>query len=145
MRLPDPLAEALGEGPSGPSPSLRREACVPLAMLEWLQDYRALEREARVPGSVLAEVFVASAGPLRIAGVPFEAYTGVGAALRDAIEGGLALGYANGLLGYLATDQAIDAGGYGPGGSHLWFPRLPKPLARGATGVLADTVRALAG
>lgn len=145
MRLPDPLAEALGERSVAPSSSLRREACVPLAMLEWLQDYRALEREGQVPGSVRAEVFVASIGTLRIAAVPFEAYTGAGAALRDALGGGLALGYANGLLGYLASDEAIDAGGYGPGGSHLWFPRLPKPLARGATGVLADAVRALAG
>jgi hypothetical protein len=144
MSLPDPLAEALGAG-AQPSVRAPREACVPMAMLEWLQDYRRLERDGQLPGHVSAEVWLARFGEWRIVGVPFEAYTGVGQVMAEALRPGpaLALGYANGLIGYLPTDAAMAQGGYGPGDSHIWFPKLPNPVATGAAGVLIDAARSV--
>lgn len=111
------------------------------AMLEWKTALESSMLSGGPPDTIKAEVTSIMIGDIRIVGLPFEPYTEIG---QEIIKGlsplkPMVVGYANGLYGYCATDAARAKGGYGPDGSHRWFPRLLTPLADGASKALIDT------
>lgn len=116
------------------------------AMLEWHEDLSAkVERGERLD-VIEAELQAIRIGDLVLLALPFEPYTEVGLRIKQALMPvpTVVCGYSNGLYGYCATDAARDQGGYGPDGSHRWFPLLPLPLDYGSDSVLVERAVALA-
>jgi hypothetical protein len=128
-------------------PGGRSEELIAEAMLDWAAEVREASRSAPVPRTIPAELFMASVGDARIIGVPFETYSGIAVAVREAIRPRIALfaGYANGLYGYCPTRWAKEQGGYGPEGSSRWFPQLVAPIGYGADELIIEHAAALAG
>lgn len=111
------------------------------AMLEWKSALDNALQSGGPPEELKAEVVSIMIGDIRIVGLPFEAYTDIGLEIIKGLSPlkPMVVGYANGLFGYCATDAARAKGGYGPDGSHRWFPRLLTPLANGSSKALVDT------
>ncbi len=111
------------------------------AMLEWKSALENAMLSGGPPNVLKAEVTSIMIGDIRIVGLPFEAYTEIGLEIIKGLSPlkPMVAGYSNGLYGYCATDAARAKGGYGPDGSHRWFPRLLTPLDNGAAKALIDT------
>ena len=115
-------------------------------MLAWAAELRqAMERHA-VPAELRAEVFVAAINNVRLIGLPFEPYSGIGLAIKRNLRPGhtLVAGYSNGLYGYCPTRQAKDAGGYGPDSAYRWFGGALTAVGYGADEILAAEATRLA-
>lgn len=116
------------------------------AMLAWADELKQTILSCTTPAHVPAEVFAAAIGDLRIAGLPFETYSDIGAAIKDGVKPhkGIFVGYANGLYGYCPTGWAKDQGGYGPVESCRWFGGLVTPVGYGADDLLVSEAIILA-
>jgi len=105
-----------------------------LGYMRWAGELMGARVSGRVPTTHTIEVWRARIGALRIAAVPLEPYSDIGLDYKRAFPPGRAMfvGYANGLLGYCATDWAKDQGGYGPNDACRWFPEQLTAVGRGA-------------
>ena len=85
------------------------------------------------------EVQALGFGPFALVGAPFEAFTGIGLALRRrfAPKQALLMGYTNGLLGYIADRESFAADSYAVGNAFKWYLQ-PGPMAREAGDVLLE-------
>ena len=88
--------------------------------------------------TIRTELFAAAINDLRIVAAPFETYSAVGLEIKKALapHKSFFVGYANGLFGYLHTDEAKRQGGYGPAGSYQWFSPLLTAVGYGAAEIL---------
>jgi hypothetical protein len=119
---------------------------VALAMLDWAGELgQALESET-VQQTLPSELFVAGINDVCLIGLPFETYTDIGLAIKQNLQPLKAwyVGYANGLYGYCPTAWAKRQGGYGPDGSHRWFPRLLTAIGYGADELIVGEATQLA-
>lgn len=93
------------------------------------------------------EIFAFAFGGTLLVAVPFEPYSAIGLAVKKALMPATTIfaGYANGLNGYLCTDQAIIQGGYGPEHSAKWFSALLTPPAKGAADIVISECIKMAG
>jgi neutral ceramidase len=126
----------------------RAEELVADAMLDWASEVKCALRGGAAPRTIPAELFVAALNDLRFIGVPFEAYSDIGRAVRSGIRPlhSVFVGYANGLYGYCASRWAKDQGGYGPDEACRWFPGQLAPVGAGADElIVADAVRLATG
>jgi hypothetical protein len=92
------------------------------------------------------ELQVLAIDDLRLIALPLELYHETGLAIKRRLAPlkGVIVGYANGLFGYCATDQAKSEGGYGPAGSFPWFPRQMSAIGYGAADQVVREAVALA-
>ena len=96
---------------------------------------------ARMPEAITAEVQVLAVGDWRLVGVPGELAACLGDDIRraDGLAGPWVVGYANGYVGYILTEDAGAVGGYET------TPARWSPLAPGAGETLRDAVIELMG
>jgi hypothetical protein len=120
--------------------SLDAKVCAK-APLEWAHALESSLQSGGPAKELKAEVTVLMIGEVRIVGLPFEPYTQIGLDIEQGLNKlkPMVVGYSNGLYGYCASDKARGTGGYGPGASHRWFPRLLTPFADGSAKALVDT------
>jgi len=87
-----------------------------------------------VPETLIVELQVLAIDELRLVALPLELYHEIGLAIKRGLAPltGVVVGYANGLFGYCATDQAKAEGGYGPAASFPWFPKQMSAIGYGA-------------
>jgi hypothetical protein len=119
---------------------------IALAWLRWAAELKGALANNAVPTSQAIEVWAAAINDLRIAAVPLESYSDIGLDFKRSMRPhtGIFLGYANGLLGYCATDWAKAQGGYGPDEACRWFPQQLTAVGYGAAQRVVDTSTALA-
>lgn len=119
---------------------------IALAWLRWLGELKGAIVNGALPSTHPMEVWAAAINDLRLAAVPLEPYSDIGLSFKRAVQPftGMFLGYANGLIGYCATDWAKDQGGYGPNDSCRWFPEQLTPIGYGAAQLVADACAKLA-
>ena len=115
------------------------------AMLAWAAELRQALAEERVPATLAAEVWAARIGEVRLVGLPFEPYSDIGLAIKQALAPApvLVVGYANGLYGYCPTNWAKDQGGYGADSSYRWFSALLTAVGYGAAEALVEAAVSL--
>lgn len=113
------------------------------AMLDWATELQGMAAAGNEIPPLEAIVSSVTIGDVAIVGLPFEVYTQIGLDIKANpwSRHTMVLGYTNGLNGYCATDEARRRGGYGPDGSHRWFPTLPTPLPDGADAVLIEAAK----
>jgi hypothetical protein len=109
-------------------------------MLAWTVELQRTVAAGQGIPPLKAMVTALTIGDVAIVGLPFEVYTEIGLDIKANpwSRHTMVLGYTNGLNGYCATDEARKQGGYGPDGSHRWFPTLPTPLPDGADAILIE-------
>jgi hypothetical protein len=119
---------------------------IALAWLCWAAELKGALANNTMPTSQAIEVWTAAINDLRIAAVPLEPYSDIGLDFKRAMHPhpGMFLGYANGLLGYCATDWAKAQGGYGPDEACRWFPQQLTAIGYGAAQRVVDASTALA-
>jgi hypothetical protein len=107
------------------------------AMLDGVAEVMDAHHTNRAPRTIPAELFV---------GVPFEAYSDIGRAVRSLTRplSAVFIGYANGLYGYCPSRWAKEQGGYGPEGACRWFPRQLAPIGFGADELIIEEAVSLA-
>ena len=109
-----------------------------LGYMRWAGELMGALANGRAPTTHAIEIWRARIGAWHIAAAPVEPYSDIGLGYKRAFPAGTAMfvGYANGLLGYCASDWAKDQGGYGPYESCRWFPEQLTPIGRGAAQAL---------
>ena len=102
----------------------------------WLRHTIAELRARRSPSSLEGEIWAARIGDCAIVAAPGEIFGEIGSAVRMASPAAVTLftGYANGVLGYVATPAEYPFGGYEPAVSHRGYghPAPFKPEVAGA-------------
>lgn len=119
---------------------------IALAGLRWAAELKGALLNGALPATQPIEIWVATINDLRLAAAPIEPYSDIGLDFKRAVlpRHGLFVGYANGLLGYCATDWAKDQGGYGPNDACRWFPEQLTAVGRGAAQRVVDASARLA-
>lgn len=84
------------------------------AMMEWVREAKEALERGIVPQEREVEIWALALNESAWVALPAEVFTAIGLQIRQASPFPLTttLGYANGLLGYLPTDAAIERGGY---------------------------------
>ena len=115
--------------------------------LSWLQHTITELRAGRSPRALDAEIWAVRIGDCAVVAVPGEIFGEIGSAVRRASPALVTLfsGYANGVLGYVATPEEYPFGGYEPAVSHRGYGH-PAPFAPEVAGTIRDTaLQLLAG
>jgi hypothetical protein len=115
------------------------------AYLQWAAEFATARAAGRVPVTLPVELQVVAIDDLRLIALPLELYHEIGLAIKRGVAPlpAMVVGYANGLFGYCATDQAKAEGGYGPAGSFPWFPKQMSAIGYGAAELVAREAVAL--
>ena len=118
-----------------------------LGYMRWSGELKGAMMNNRVPTTHAIEIWRGRIGTLHIAAAPIEPYSDIGLEYKRTLRPhiGMFIGYANGLLGYCATDWAKDQGGYGPYESCRWFPEQLTPIGRGAAQLVTCYVTKIPG
>ena len=105
-----------------------------LSFMRWSAEVRAAMVTKTLPRVQPLTMWTASINDLRLLAVPLEPYSDIALGFKRAVlpEPGCVVGYANGLIGYCASDWAKAQGGYGPDEASRWFPEQLLPIGRGA-------------
>jgi neutral ceramidase len=113
------------------------------AMLDWAAELQVWIASGEGVPALPTTVTALTIGEVALVGLPFEVYTQIGLDIKSNpwSRHTMVLGYTNGLNGYCTTDEARRKGGYGPEGSHRWFPTLPTPLPDGADAILIEAAK----
>jgi neutral ceramidase len=117
------------------------------AMLDWASSARAAVESGNVSATTPAEIGIVRINDLLLVTAPFELYSDIGIAIKQALRPWKAayVGVANGHLGYLATGWAKDQGGYGPCDAYKWSVNVVTGTDRSAGPVLVAKASELAG
>jgi hypothetical protein len=119
---------------------------IALVWLRWAAELKGAQTNGVLPAAHAIEIWAAAINDLRLAAAPLEPYADIGLGFKRDVRpcSGMFLGYANGLLGYCATDWAKEQGGYGPDEACRWFPEQLTAIGRGAAQRVAEASAALA-
>lgn len=82
------------------------------ADLDWAAACRILRQTGQDGDYITGRVSALNIGDIILVGLPGEIFTEIGFDVRKAVPSAWPIGYANGNLGYLYTDQACKEGGY---------------------------------
>ncbi len=117
------------------------------AMLDWASCVRAAVTLGHVPATTPAEIGIVRINDLLLVTAPFELYSDIGIAIKQALKPMHAayVGLANGHLGYMASEWAKDQGGYGPADAFRWSVNVLTATDRTAGSVLVAKAEELAG
>lgn len=107
-----------------------------LSFMRWSAELRAAILTRRLPRKQPLTMWTAAINDVRLLAVPLEPYSDIALNFKRLVlpERGCVVGYANGLIGYCASDWAKAQGGYGPDEACRWFPEQLLPIGRGAVG-----------
>lgn len=102
--------------------------------MRWSAELRAALVTKTLPREQALTLWTASINDLRLLAVPLEPYSDIALDFKRLVlpERGCVVGYANGLIGYCASDWAKAQGGYGPDEASRWFPEQLLPIGCGA-------------
>ena len=108
--------------------------------VSWLRHTIGELGAGRSPRALDAEIWAARIGDCAIVAAPGEIFGEIGSAVRSASPAGVTLftGYANGVLGYVATPEEYPFGGYEPAVSHRGYGH-PAPFAPEVAGTIRVT------
>ena len=108
--------------------------------IAWLRYTIAELGSGRSPRALDAEIWAARIGSCAIVAAPGEIFGEIGSAVRTASPADVTLftGYANGVLGYVATPEEYPFGGYEPAVSHRGYGH-PAPFAPEVAGAIRQT------
>jgi hypothetical protein len=105
-----------------------------LSFMRWSAELRAALLTKTLPREQQMTMWSAAINDVRLLALPLEPYSDIALGFKRAVlpERGCVVGYANGLIGYCASDWAKAQGGYGPDEASRWFPEQLLPIGRGA-------------
>ncbi len=105
-----------------------------LSFMRWSAELRAAMVTKTLPRAQPLTLWTAAINDVRLLALPLEPYSDIALDFKRLVlpERGCVVGYANGLIGYCASDWAKAQGGYGPDEASRWFPEQLLPIGRGA-------------
>ena len=108
--------------------------------IAWLQRTLAAVREGRAAPASDGEIWAVRIGETAIVAAPGEIFSEIGAAVRHASPAQTTIfaGYANGVLGYVATPEEYPFGGYEPAVAHRGYDH-PAPFSPEVAGIIERT------
>jgi hypothetical protein len=112
--------------------------------LSWLKRMLEAERSGGRPSSIEGEIWAARLGDTAIVGAPGEIFAEIGAAVRAVSPARVTVfaGYCQGVLGYVATPEEYQHGGYEPAVAHRGYGH-PAPFSPDVAWIIRDTALAL--
>jgi len=114
-----------------------------LSTIQWASELAQALQTGTAPSYVEAEIQLLSLGKACLVATPGEVFVEIGMQIKalDPSRHIFVVGYANGCLGYISTDQAIDEGGYEPDAAARWYAFAP--LAKGAEHLVVSAAKEL--
>ena len=114
------------------------------AFLSWTKESIELVKRGEVKSTYELEIQVLEIGNVFIVGISGEVFSELGLAIKEFCgKRALVAGYANGDIGYIPTDRAIDEGGYEIENAFKYYKEYPFPPKRGWEKTILSTVKQL--
>lgn len=113
------------------------------AMVLWVEEMLDALPTGSVPDRAIAELQLINIGDVCLVGVPGELFVELGLRIKELLPSKhiFVIGYANGCIGYIPTDSAIEEGGYEPSEAARYYGSLP--LAKGTEELVVEGIRKL--
>ena len=114
------------------------------AFLSWTMEAIELVKRGEVKSEYELEIQVLEIGDVFIVGLSGEIFSELGLAIKELCrKRALVVGYANGDIGYIPTDKAIDEGGYEIENAFKYYKEYPYPPKKGWEKIILNAVKRL--
>lgn len=134
------LKERLDDYAAKEKSGAKREVLNPIRYhISWLTEILKMAAHGPLPEQVSGEIWVARLGDCAIVGTPGELFSEIGAEVRrrSPFKTTLFAGYSQGVLGYVATPEEYQWGGYEPTVAQRGYGH-PAPFAPQASRILIE-------